>query len=282
MTFSFQFIELFFYEIRSTNQKHLFLVHYSSKKIILFKTHTTTATILGIVSILGVWQLGANLIDSTSIFPSPLQSLITLTHLAKSADFWIHISITLFRGILGGILSLIIGFLLGLLSSSNKVIKSFILPWIILLRSIPVISVILLAIVWLMPGYVPFFIMLITVTPVIAEEVTEGIIVINQDYREMISIYKIPWYKQLKDVILPGLLPRLASGFSLGMGYGWRAVVVGEVLSRPQWGIGDRMAHSQNYFNTDELIAWTVILISISYFFDKLISYTKDRIIKWQ
>ena len=124
--------------------------------------------------------------------------------------------------------------------------------------------------------------MLITVTPIIAEEVTEGIIDINQRYREMVSIYKVPWKKQLKDVILPGLLPRLASGFSLGMGYGWRAVVVGEVLSRPEWGIGDRMAHSQNYFNADELIAWTVVLIVISYFFDKLIDRLKDRLIKWQ
>lgn len=124
--------------------------------------------------------------------------------------------------------------------------------------------------------------MLITITPIITEEVTEGIIEINTKYHEMITIYKVPWKKQLKDVILPGLLPRLASGFSLGMGYGWRAVVVGEVLSRPQWGIGDRMGHSQSYFNADELIAWTVALIVVSYFFDKLIEKIRDRLIKWQ
>lgn len=239
-------------------------------------------TVLGIASIIGFWQLGAHLTGNTDIFPSPFKSFVTLTELAVSENFWMHISITLFRGVIGGILSLIIGFILGLISSSNAAIKSFLLPWIVLLRSIPVISVILLAIIWLVPGYVPFFIMLITVTPIIAEEVTEGILDINQRYREMISIYQVPWNKQLKDVILPGLLPRLASGFSLGMGYGWRAVVVGEVLSRPQWGIGDRMAHSQNYFNADELIAWTVVLIVISYIFDKLIDRIKDRLIKWQ
>lgn len=238
--------------------------------------------LLGVISIITAWQLSAQYTGNTNIFPSPIKSFITLTEIAVTESFWIHIGTTLFRGILGGILSLILGFILGFLSSINSPLRGFIMPWVILLRSIPVISVILLAIIWLAPGYVPFFIMMITITPIIVEETSEGIIEINERYKEMISIYKVSMIKQLKQVILPGLLPRIASGFSLGMGYGWRAVVVGEVLSRPQWGIGDRMAHSQNYFNADELIAWTVVLIIISYFFDKLIDKIKNRLIKWQ
>lgn len=269
------------YEIRTSIKKLLFLkkIH---KSYHLKRKNSIIFTVLGITSIFSIWQLGAHLTGNTHILPSPLKSFITLSELAINQNFWMHIGITLFRGIIGGILSLIFGFILGMISSSTPMIKSFLFPWIVLLRSIPVISVILLAIIWLAPGYVPFFIMLITVTPIVTEEVTEGVIDINQRYREMIFIYKVTWKKQLKDVLLPGLLPRLASGFSLGMGYGWRAVVVGEVLSRPQWGIGDRMAHSQNYFNADELIAWTVILIVISYLFDKVIERVKDHLIKWQ
>jgi NitT/TauT family transport system permease protein len=238
--------------------------------------------ILGVISIITAWQLGAYFTGNVDIFPSPIKSFITLTRITATENFWIHIGTTLFRGILGGILSLILGFVLGFLSSINAPLRGFIMPWVILLRSVPVISVILLAVIWLAPGYVPFFIMMITITPIIVEEVSEGIVEINGRYKEMITIYKVSLQKQLTHVILPGLLPRIASGFSLGMGYGWRAVVVGEVLSRPQWGIGDRMAHSQNYFNADELIAWTVVLIIISYFFDKLIETIKNRIIKWQ
>lgn len=239
-------------------------------------------TILGVISIVTAWQVSAHFTGNTDIFPSPLKSMITLSNLAVTEAFWMHIGVTLFRGIVGGIFSLIIGFTLGLLASINGSIKAFIFPWVVLLRSIPVISVILLAIIWLIPGYVPFFIMLITVTPIITEEVIEGITEINSKYSEMITIYNIPWHKRLTEVIIPGLTPRLASGLSLGMGYGWRAVVVGEVLSRPQWGIGDRMAHTQSYFNADELIAWTVVLIVISSIFDKLINLAKTRLIKWQ
>ncbi len=238
--------------------------------------------IFGVFSIITAWQLSAYLTGNTDIFPSPLKSFMALTRLSVTEAFWIHIGTTLFRGILGGIVSLIIGFVLGFLSSINASLRGFIIPWVVLLRSIPVISVILLAIIWLAPGFVPFFIMLITVTPIIVEEVSEGIIDINGRYREMINIYQVSLMRQLRHVIFPGLLPRVASGFSLGMGYGWRAIVVGEVLSRPQWGIGDRMAHAQNYFNVDELIAWTVVLIIISYFFDKLIEKIKQRLIKWQ
>jgi len=238
--------------------------------------------ILGVISIITVWQLSAQLSGNTDVFPSPWKSCLTLTEVALTESFWIHIGTTLFRGVLGGIISLVLGFSIGFLSSINPALSSFIRPWIVLLRSIPVISIILLAIIWLAPGYVPFFVMLITVTPIISEEVSEGIITINKQYKEMVTIYKVPMMKQLQHVILPGLLPRIASGFSLGMGYGWRAVVVGEVLSRPQWGIGDRMAQAQNYFNANELIAWTVVLVVISYFFDKLIDRIGKRLIKWQ
>lgn len=246
------------------------------------KSKNIVFIILGVISIITAWELSAHFTGNTDIFPSPIKSFKTLIKIASTQIFWIHISSTLFRGIIGGFLSLFLGFCIGLLSSISISIRNFIRPWIILLRSIPVISVILLAIIWLSPGSVPFFIMFITVTPIIVEEVSEGIFEINGRYKEMITIYKIPPLKQLQHVLLPGLLPRMASGFSLGMGYGWRAVVVGEVLSRPQWGIGDRMAHAQNYFNADELIAWTVILIIISYFFDKLIDKTKSRLVKWQ
>ncbi len=258
------------------------LRHKNKETMKLGNKNNAIFNVLGVVSIITAWQLSAQFTGNTDIFPSPLKSFVTLIELSLTEKFWIHIGTTLFRGILGGIVSLILGFLLGLLSSINSSVRGFIMPWVVLLRSIPVISVILLAIIWLAPGFVPFFIMLITVTPIITEEVSEGIIDINGRYREMISIYKVKLQKQLQHVIIPGLLPRIASGFSLGMGYGWRAVVVGEVLSRPQWGIGDRMAQSQNYFNADELIAWTVVLIVISYFFDKLIDRISKRLIKWQ
>jgi NitT/TauT family transport system permease protein len=246
------------------------------------KPHIIVFSILGILSVVAVWELAAYFTGNTNVFPTFSKSVVTLSKLAVTENFWAHIGITLFRGILGGILALIIGFVLGLFSGINPSFRAFLMPWIVILRSIPVISVILLAIIWLMPGHVPLFVMLITVSPIIVSEVTEGIIEIKTKYREMLTIYKVSFTKQITHVILPGLLPRLASGFSLGMGYGWRAIVIGEVLSRPQWGIGDRMARSQSYFKVDELIAWTVVLIIISYFFDKFIDWTKNKLIKWR
>jgi ABC-type nitrate/sulfonate/bicarbonate transport system permease component len=75
--------------------------------------------ILGVISIITAWQLGAYFTGNVDIFPSPIKSFITLTRITATENFWIHIGTTLFRGILGGILSLILGFVLGFLSSIN-------------------------------------------------------------------------------------------------------------------------------------------------------------------
>jgi ABC-type nitrate/sulfonate/bicarbonate transport system ATPase subunit len=63
----------------------------------------------------------------------------------------------------------------------------------------------------------------------------------------------------------------IAGGLSTAMGFGWRSIIIGEVLAQPLHGIGTGMKQAQAYINISEVIAWTVVAITISYLFDYLI-----------
>ena len=66
------------------------------------------------------------------------------------------------------------------------------------------------------------------------------------------------------------------------MGIGWRAIIIGEVLSQPKYGIGTYMQSAQTFLNVEAVIAWTVIAVLISYGFEKIIRLAEHKIVSWR
>ena len=77
-------------------------------------------------------------------------------------------------------------------------------------------------------------------------------------------------------------MPFIISGASSAMGIGWRAIIIGEVLSQPKYGIGTKMQAAQTYLNVEAVIAWTLIAIIISFAFEKIIRLYEKRVLKWR
>jgi NitT/TauT family transport system permease protein len=118
--------------------------------------------------------------------------------------------------------------------------------------------------------------------PFICTNVIDGIKNIDIELIEMSTIYKVDKTKIVKEVYLPAITPFIFSGVSSAMGFGWRAVIIGEVLSQPQFGIGTLMQTAQTFLLVNEVIAWTIIAIIISYLFELIIRKTEKRIVVWK
>ncbi|MGC9342884.1 MAG: ABC transporter permease, partial [Bacteroidales bacterium] len=186
------------------------------------------------------------------------------------------------RGLLGFLLSLLLAFLIGIPAGINQNFFLFINPLLVTIRSTPVISIILLAIIWLGNETVPVFIALLTMFPVICVNIIEGIRNVDSDLIEMSTIYKVKKQRILKEVYLPSIIPFLTGGVSNALGFGWRAIIIGEVLSQPLRGIGSRMQESQSYLLVSEVIAWTLIAIIVSYLFEILVRRIEKRVVIWK
>ena len=58
------------------------------------------------------------------------------------------------------------------------------------------------------------------------------------------------------------------------------AIIIGEVLSQPRYGIGGSMQLAQMQMNVDVLIAWTFIAVIIGFAFEKIIRFVEKKAIK--
>ena len=229
-----------------------------------------------------IWKLLSLYFNSDFILPSPEKTLITTIELFADKGFLATVGVTMARGIIGFLLSLFLGLSLGIWAGLNPNFSAFLKPILITIRSTPVIAVILLALIWLNTNAVPVFIALLTMFPFICTNVIDGIKSVDGNLTQMATFYKVSHWRIVREVYVPAIMPFIISGASSAMGIGWRAIIIGEVLSQPQYGIGTVMQLAQTFLKVDAVIAWTLIAVVISYLFEKVMRWSEKRIVVWK
>jgi ABC-type nitrate/sulfonate/bicarbonate transport system ATPase subunit/ABC-type nitrate/sulfonate/bicarbonate transport system permease component len=220
---------------------------------------------------LALWQIISMSIDYPAIFPNVPGLMSGVFSLFTKIDFYIAISATIFRGLIGFLISTFIALALALLALKQDFFKSFFHPFLVLTRSIPVIAIVLFALLWFSPNNLPIFIALITMFPILYQNILSGLEHVDIRLIEMATVFGKSKLTQLTDIYLPSAKKIIVSGISTAMGFGWRAIIIGEVLAQPMQGIGSRMKHAQAFINIPELLAWTFTAILISYLFEFLL-----------
>jgi len=235
-----------------------------------------------VFSILAIWKMLALHFDSDFIVPHPEDTFVTVVKLIVSKGFIKVAGTTIIRGVAGFIVSAFLGIGFGIIAGTSPGFNAFINPVLVTIRSTPVISLILLALIWFRSGMVPVFIAMLTMFPFICTNVIDGIKSVDQGLIEMARFYKVGRQKIISEVYLPAIMPFIISGASSAMGIGWRAIIIGEVLSQPRYGIGTTMQSAQTFLNVDVVIAWTIIAVLISYVFEKIIRWSEHKIVNWR
>jgi NitT/TauT family transport system permease protein len=238
--------------------------------------------IAAILCLLLAWKFGAMLVGNEHLLPSPEKVFSQVTRLFLSLHFYQNLGFTVTRGIVGFLFSFVLAFIIGIPAGLNQTIHAFVNPVLVVIRSIPVISFILLALIWFGPDNVPVFIAMLTMFPLICSGVISGIRNVNPELIEMAELYKVPKSRSILDVYIPSTLPFLFNGISNAMGFGWRAIIIGEVLSQPVFGVGTEMQKAQAYLMVPDLIAWTVVAVLLAAAFESLVKNVEHKLIQWK
>lgn len=229
-------------------------------------------TFLSAGLLLAGWQLGALKVNQPAFVPSLGDIGQTLFHLVTTAPFYQSLLTTVVRGGIGVSMSLAAASGAGWLFARYELLYELFRPILVMMRSVPVISFILLALIFLNPENIPLLIAFLTMFPLLTENLTKGIRSLHPGFTEMGRLFRIGRWNRLTQIIYPQLKPFLYSGLASATGFGWRAIIMGEVLAQCSRGIGSEMKKAQNFIEVPTLLAWTLVAIGISFLFDKGIS----------
>jgi len=235
-------------------------------------------TCLSILLIPVAWQLLSWQMAQPQLIPSFPDLIRALFRLVYSPGFLVSIGTTCLRACVGLLLSLAAASITAFLLNRSEAIRFLFMPWLSLLRSVPVISFILLALIFLNPEMIPLLIAFLTMYPLLTENLLKGLMNRRDSWKILARQFHLNAWNRLFQINYPQLKPYLFSGLASAVGFGWRAIIMGEVLSQCVDGIGKRMKEAQVFIDVPELIAWTLVAIVLSWLTDKLISRLSD----WQ
>lgn len=228
-----------------------------------------------------LWELASLMMGSDQILPGPWTTLCATLKLFTEKEFIKIVGSTVLRGLAGFAIAVAAGVLTGILGGLSSTFHAFMKPWVVVIRSTPVVAFVLLALIWMNSNSVPVFIGILTMFPMVYLNMVEGIRSVDPKMVEMARFYKVGGGRLVREVYLPAIEPFAVSGISSAVGIGWRAIVVGEVLSVPQYGIGTVMHSAQTFLQVDLLIAWTLVTILFGALFERLIRLL-ERKISWR
>jgi NitT/TauT family transport system permease protein len=216
------------------------------------------------IALLAVWKIISIKIDADIILPPPEDVIIRLARISRDKQFWQAVGNTTVRTIYGFIISLSAGFITGIVCGSNPRINAALSPLISVIRTIPVMSIILLAMIWFKTDMVPVFVCFLMIFPIITANVSQGIRVVNKSFIEMAAAFKISKSNVMFHITIPSTIPFVLAGVRAAVGVAWKSVIAAEVLSQPIRAIGTGIQFSQMNLETAEVMAWTVIAIILS------------------
>lgn len=206
------------------------------------------------------------------LIPSLPLLIQTLKGLFASTAFYQSLTATVGRGIAGMLISFVVAVVMSLLFWRYRLLDRLFRPLLSVMRSVPVISFILFALIFLNTESIPLMIGFLTMFPLLTENLSKGIRSLHPGLAVMAHQFRIGGLNKLMQIIYPQLKPFLFSGLASAAGFGWRAIIMGEVLSQCSLGIGSEMKKAQNFIAIPELMAWTAVTILVSFMFNKAIS----------
>lgn len=232
-------------------------------------------SIASVLSIIFVWQLLAALIKSPLILPSFFKVLQDFFSLLGRKVFYRQLSSTFLRVLAAFSISILLGLVIGFLCGRFESVKVFISFPLSVLRVTPVVAVILILVFSLSSSLVPVAAGILMTLPMVITSISEGVEASIKDSKinEMTRIFAFTKKQKIKYILIPQLKPYIKSSLVSSFGMSWKVVAAGEVLSLPRYALGSALAESQVHLETSLVLAYTLALILLSYFFEMILKF---------
>ncbi len=232
---------------------------------------------------LGVWQaagmaLAALYPHGDLLLATPVEAARRLGEMALTAAFWQTVALSAGRIFGGFAIACVLAVVLAAAAARWRWVRELLYPAVAAIKAVPVVSFIILALVWLESRQLSLFISALMAFPPVYLNVLTGITTADTQLLEMARVFRVPLRRQLRDIYLPHVLPYFRSAVSLALGLCWKAGAAAEVIGLPAGTVGENLYNAKVYFQTPDLFAWTAVIVAVSVAFEKLFLMAVDRL----
>jgi len=230
--------------------------------------------LVGTLIVLAVWEFAARggFVDA-SIFPSPLLAFESAMQKLTTADVLSHIGWSLYRVVAGFLLGAACGIAVGIAAGWYRFANYILVPLIELLRPIPPLAWIPLAIIWFGLGEPSkFFIIFLGAFFPVVTATYRGVMSVDPMLIRAAQTHGLKGVRLLAQVAVPGAAPDLATGIRIGWGLSFGILVAAELIAADR-GLGYMIMHARLLGNVDVIVVGIVLIGILNLATDALIAW---------
>lgn len=234
------------------------------------------------LAVLVVWELVCHLgYVKAYAMPAPEGVVMTAVDKIKDGSLFTHIGISFLRVLEGFLIAMVSAIILGIVMGLHKKAENFFELVIQVLKPIPPIAWIPLAILWFGIGESSklFIIFLGAFFPVLLNTIA-GIQSLDKKYLELARVYEVDYKRLITRIILPGALPSILTGIRVGLGNAWICVVAAEMIAATK-GIGYMLSNGRSMSRPDEVILGMLLIGIVGKIMDDILKWISKKIVKW-
>ena len=245
--------------------------------MIMSKAKKVLVVSLSIVAWLLIWELGASVVNNVAFFAGVGATLKALLSLVMTASFWRTVFFSILRIAAGFCLGVVIGVLLAFICSKSSILYNFFSLGISVIKSTPVASIIMILWIFIGSTRVASAIALFMVAPIIWQNLMDGFKSVDKGLAEVADVFDVRGFKRFKLLVFPALIRYFVPAALTSVGLAWKSGIAAEIITVAKNSIGYEIKSHKDFFESEYMLAWTLVVIIISVVFENGIRFLVGR-----
>lgn len=247
--------------------------------------------LVGYALFLGAWYLAVEVLrlprfskmpGLTQVFEEWISRDPTFGLSLHTPVYYEHIWVSLRRIAFAFVLATALGVPLGLLIGWSKTFKEYVFPVFELLRPIPILAWVPLAIIMFKGSETPvLFLTFLASFFATALNTILGVRSVERRYILAASCLGASRWQVLRHVIIPGALPFIFTGLQISMGVAWFSLAAAEMVSG-QFGLGYLINTSYTLVQYPTIVIGMLTLGLVGYVTSSLVRLLGNRLMAWR
>jgi len=226
---------------------------------------------LSILLFIFIWEVLVKIVDSPLVLPDLKEILISFTKIVSTKSFWLSAASTFGRVLLSFFLSVILGTVLGFASGLSENFRSFLIFPFTLIRSTPVVALIMVMLFWFPSESLPVICGLLMSLPVMNDSISKAVRNTPNEILEMAQVFRLDFKSRITGIYVPYVKPFFTGSCRTVFSLCWKVVAAGEILSLPRSALGTLIQDNRILLEPSKVFALVLILTLLCIFSEKFL-----------
>lgn len=223
-------------------------------------------SIIGVIFVFVLWGAFYLIVANSFVLPSPLvvikESLLCLLN----GEFYPRLLSTVLRVLLSLLISLIFGAGLAIISNFYPPFENAMLPIVSIIRSLPVLAVLLIILVFTKRSVAPVVVCVLSTFPIAYTQTLNYLNGVDDKLKQMLNVYGVPKKTRIFRVYIKGYLPLFIKQTASLFSFSLKLIVSAEILANVYKSVGGDVNNASIYSNVTLMFALTLIICFLGVF----------------